>query len=94
MIDRIKSLIAEYERMGDGSGVIMKVRTTRAMREQYGRKHSHGPLSWDEGGAHYEAFYDVQCTSSGVYAELYCTRNSRKAGIEDIKASLKRMEVE
>ena len=89
MVNRLKSLLRDYDRFGE-SRTPCELKS-RAEREAWAYRHSHGPLSWEEGGHSFRVVYEVQRSSNFIYPSLEVECDGHYYGIKPVRESYERM---
>ena len=90
MLNQIKAIINEAETMRNA--FFFTHPGNARMRREYEKKHSHAPITWEEGGNTYTAAFRVDCSCKNVYAHGTYTKNGNKTTLTAIKNSYARME--
>lgn len=87
MTDRIKLLLADYALYGEGRTPCDKL--PKSERDAFSRRHSHGPLIWEDGGHEWRVVYEVTRTGAFIYGWLSVTCDGRETGIESLERMVK-----
>lgn len=85
----IKAIIEEAEKMRNA--YFLTPPASASARRSYERFHSHEMVEWDEGGHHYTAEYQVDCSCKNVYAKGHYTRDGKDTTLTAVKNSYKRL---
>lgn len=88
-LQEIAAIIAEAENMKNA--YFFTPPGAASARRSYEKRHSHGPVTWQEGGHEYSAEYSVSCSCRKVYAAGTYTKDGKKTTLIAIRNSYKRL---
>lgn len=92
MLNEIAAIIEEAENMK--SAYFFTPPCNASSRRSYEKRHSNGPISWEEGGHQYTAEYTVTCSCRNVYASGNYTKDGKKTTLTAIRNSYNRMNLQ